>query len=346
MNNHKHDGRAIAPATGKLGVLIVGLNGAVATTFIAGTLSIRRHLAKPIGSLTQLGTIRLGKRHENRFPLIKDLVPLADLKDIIFGGWDIRDEDCYQSAAYAKVLEERDLAPVREELERIRPMRAVFDQNYVKRLSGTWVKEGETKFDLAKQLRRDIVSFKEAHNLSRMVVLWCGSTEIYIAPSDVHSDLTKFEKGMKENNAAISPSMLYAYAAISEGVPYINGAPNLTVDTPALMNYAEAMGVPITGKDFKTGQTLIKTVLAPMLKARMLGLNGWFSSNILGNRDGEVLDDPESFKTKETSKLSVLDGVLQPDFAHVVEHPGVKHAAAGRGLAPQGHAAAMEPLGE
>jgi myo-inositol-1-phosphate synthase len=314
MNNHKHDGRAIAPATGKLGVLIVGLNGAVATTFIAGTLSIRRHLAKPIGSLTQLGTIRLGKRHENRFPLIKDFVPLADLKDIIFGGWDIRDEDCYQSAAYAKVLEERDLAPVREELERIRPMRAVFDQNYVKRLSGTWVKEGETKFDLAKQLRRDIVSFKEAHNLSRMVVLWCGSTEIYIAPSDVHSDLTKFEKGMKENNAAISPSMLYAYAAISEGVPYINGAPNLTVDTPALMNYAEAMGVPITGKDFKTGQTLIKTVLAPMLKARMLGLNGWFSSNILGNRDGEVLDDPESFKTKETSKLSVLDGVLQPDL--------------------------------
>ena len=312
MNNH--NGHAIAPATGKLGVLIVGLNGAVATTFIAGTLSIRRRLAKPIGSLTQLGTIRLGKRHENRFPLIKDFVPLADLKDIVFGGWDIRDENCYQSAAYAKVLEERDLAPVREELESIRPMRAVFDQNYVKRLSGTWVKEGTTKFDLAKQLRQDIVSFKKAHNLSRMVVLWCGSTEIYLAPSDVHSDLAKFEKGMNENHSDISPSMVYAYAAISEGVPYINGAPNLAVDTPALMSYAEAMGVPITGKDFKTGQTLIKTVLAPMLKARMLGLNGWFSSNILGNRDGEVLDDPDSFKTKETSKLSVLDGVLQPDL--------------------------------
>ena len=314
MKNHNHDGCAIAPAKGKLGVLIVGLNGAVATTFIAGTLSIRRHLAKPIGSLTQLGTIRLGKRDENRFPLIKDFVPLADLKDMVFGGWDIRDEDCYQSAVYAKVLEERDLAPVRQELERLRPMRAVFDQNYVKRLSGTWVKEGKTKFDLAKKIRQDIVSFKEAHNLSRMIVLWCGSTEIFIAPSDVHSDLAKFEKGMKENNADISPSMLYAYAAISEGVPYVNGAPNLTVDTPALMGYAEVMGVPITGKDFKTGQTLIKTVLAPMLKARMLGLNGWFSSNILGNRDGEVLDDPESFKTKETSKLSVLDGVLQPDL--------------------------------
>ena len=286
----------------------------MATTFIAGTLSIRRRLAKPIGSLTQLGTIRLGKRHENRFPLIKDFVPLADLKDIVFGGWDIRDENCYQSAAYAKVLEERDLAPVREELENIRPMRAVFDQNYVKRLSGTWVKEGTTKFDLAKQLRQDIVSFKKAHNLSRMVVLWCGSTEIYLAPSDVHSDLAKFEKGMNENHPDISPSMVYAYAAISEGVPDINGAPNLAVDAPALMSYAEAMGVPITGKDFKTGQTLIKTVLAPMLKARMLGLNGWFSSNILGNRDGEVLDDPDSFKTKETSKLSVLDGVLQPDL--------------------------------
>ncbi len=312
MNNR--NGHAVAPAEGRLGVLIVGLNGAVATTFIAGTLAIRRNLAKPIGSLTQLGTIRLGKRHENRFPLIKDFVPLADLKDLVFGGWDIRDEDCYQSAAYAKVLEERDLAPVREELEALRPMRAVFDQRYVKRLHGTWVKEGKTKFDLAKQLQQDILSFKEAHNLSRLVVLWCGSTEIYVAPSDVHSDLTKFEKGMKENHPDISPSMLYAYAAISEGVPYINGAPNLSVDAPALMSYAEAMEVPITGKDFKTGQTLLKTVLAPMLKARMLGLNGWFSSNILGNRDGEVLDDPDSFKTKETSKLSVLDGILQPDL--------------------------------
>ena len=250
MNNHSYNGHAIAPATGKLGVLIVGLNGAVATTFIAGALSIRRHLAKPIGSLTQMGTIRLGKRHENCFPLIKDFVPLAKLEDIVFGGWDIRNEDCYQSAAYAKVLEERDLAPIRKELESIRPMRAVFDQTYVRRLSGTWVKEGKTKFDLAKQLRRDIISFKEEHNLSRMVVLWCGSTEIYIAPSDVHSDLAKFEKGMKENNPNISPSMLYAHAAISEGVPYINGAPNLSVDTPALMSYAEAMGVPIAGKGF------------------------------------------------------------------------------------------------
>ena len=298
----------------KLGVLIVGLNGAVSTTFLAGALSIKKNLAKAIGSLTQMGTIRLGKRVEERFPLIKDFVPLAEIKDLVFGGWDIRNETCYQSAAEAQVLEDKHLNKIKADLEAIKPMQGVFDKKYVKRLEGTWVKQGNTKFDLMEQIRGDIKSFKEAHNLKRLVMIWCGSTEVFIPLNGVHKKLDKFEQAMKNNNSGISPSMLYAYAAIAEGVPYFNGAPNLTVDTPALLEFAKKKGVPVAGKDFKTGQTLIKTVIAPMLKARMLGLNGWFSSNILGNRDGEVLDDPGSFKTKEESKLSVLDGILQPEI--------------------------------
>jgi myo-inositol-1-phosphate synthase len=304
----------IKPASGKLGVLIPGINGAVATTIIAGTLEVRKGLAKPIGSLTQMGTLRIGKRKDNQFPLIRSFVPLADLKDIVFGGWDIRDEDCLTSARYAKVLEEKDIAPISDELKKIRPMKAVFDQTYVKRLEGTWVKSGKTKYDLAMQLREDIGKFKNENHLDRVVVLWCGSTETFIPLNPVHQNIKSFEQAMKDNHEAIAPSMLYAYAAISEHVPYINGAPNLANDVPALTGLATENNVPICGKDFKTGQTLIKTVLAPMLKARMLGLNGWFSTNILGNRDGEVLDDPGSFKTKEESKLSVIGTILQPEL--------------------------------
>ncbi|MGE5403136.1 MAG: inositol-3-phosphate synthase [Ignavibacteriales bacterium] len=299
---------------GKLGVLIVGINGAVATTFLAGVMAIRKGLAKPIGSLTQMGTIRLGHRNEARFPKIKDFVPLADLKDLVFGGWDIRNENCYESAKTANVLEEKDLLKVKDELQGIRSMPGVFEKKYVKRLNGTWIKTGPNKHDLMEQLRDDIRTFKAAQGVDRMVVIWCGSTEVFIPVNGAHKKLEIFEEAMKSNNSNIAPSMLYAYAAIAEGVPFINGAPNLTVDTPALMEFAEKKGVPVGGKDFKTGQTLIKTVIAPMLKARMLGLNGWFSSNILGNRDGEVLDDPGSFKTKEESKLSVLEGILQPEL--------------------------------
>lgn len=304
----------ISKPEGKLGVLIVGINGAVATTFLAGVMAIKKGQAKPIGSLTQMGTIRLGSRNEERFPKIKDFVPLAQLNDLIFSGWDIRNENCYESAKIARVLEDSDLLKVKDELESIRSMPGVFDQKYVKRLNGTWIKNGKTKFDLMEQLRDDIRSFREAHNLERLVMIWCGSTEVYIPVNGIHRKLETFEDGMKKNHPGIAPSMLYAYAAIAEGVPFINGAPNLTVDTPALMEFAKIKGLPVAGKDFKTGQTLIKTVIAPMLKARMLGLNGWFSSNILGNRDGEVLDDPGSFKTKEESKLSVLEGILQPEL--------------------------------
>ncbi len=300
--------------SGKLGVLIVGLNGAVSTTFLAGTLAIRKGMAEPIGSLTQMATIRIGKRHENNFPLIKTFVPLAHLDDLVFGGWDIRNESCYQSAIEAKVLEDRDLARVRGELEQIRPMPGVFEQRFVTRLRGTWVKTARTKFDLMEMLRDDIRTFKAAHSVERLVIIWCGSTEIYLPISEIHRDWSRFERGMQENHPDISPSMLYAYAAIAEGVPFINGAPNLSVNVPVLTELAAENGVPVAGKDFKTGQTMLKTVIAPMLKARMLGLRGWFSSNILGNRDGEVLDDPNSFKTKEESKLSVLDGILQPEL--------------------------------
>jgi myo-inositol-1-phosphate synthase len=304
----------IEKAKGKLGVLVVGINGAVATTFLAGVMAVRRGLAKPVGSLTQMGTIRLGKRTERRSPFIKNFIDLAKLNDLVFGGWDIRDENCYDSAITAGVLQKDHLDMLKKELEGIKPMKAVFDQFYVKRLKGSYVKKGKTKFELAEQLREDIRSFKEKNKVDRCVVIWCGSTEIFISPGPVHKSLKKLEEAMKNNHPDIAPSMLYAYAALKEGVPFANGAPNLTVDIPAMMDLAKQQGLPISGKDFKTGQTLLKTVIAPMLKARLIGLSGWFSSNILGNRDGEVLDDPESFKTKEESKLSVLDGILQPDL--------------------------------
>ncbi len=299
---------------GKLGVLIVGLNGAVSTTFLAGVMAVRKGLAMPIGSLTQMGTIRLGRRTDKKSPLVKNFLPLAKLDDLVFGGWDIRNENCYQSAVHAGVLDLEHLDAVRDELEDLKPMKAVFDQFYVKRLKGTHVKKGKTKFELMEQLREDIRSFKTSNNLDRCIMVWCGSTEIFIKSGGVHKNLKNFEKAMKQNHVDIAPSMLYAYAALQEGVPFANGAPNLTVDAPALVELSKKNGLPICGKDFKTGQTLVKTVIAPMLKARMIGLNGWFSSNILGNRDGEVLDDPESFKTKEESKLSVLEGILQPEL--------------------------------
>ncbi len=299
---------------GKLGILLVGLNGAVSTTFVAGVLAVRKGLAKPIGSLTQMGTIRLGKRTEHRFPLIKDFVPLADLMDLVFGGWDIRNENCYESALRAGVLDTAHLEPIKEKLKALRPMKGVFDQHYVRRLSETYVKNGKNKFELAEQIREDIRAFKKKNKVDRLVMIWCGSTEIYLEESSVHRTLEKFEESMKKNHRDISPSMLYAYAALMEGIPFANGAPHLCVDTPALVQLAKRNAVQIAGKDFKTGQTLVKTVIAPMLKARLLGLKGWFSTNILGNLDGEVLDDPASFKSKEVSKLGVLEYILQPDL--------------------------------
>ncbi len=306
-------GAEIKEPVGKLGVLLPGL-GAVATTFIAGTSLVRKGLALPIGSLTQMGTIRLGKRMEKRFPKIKEFVPLADLNDLVFDGWDIFEDNAYESALKAGVLKKEHLDLVRDELEQIKPMKAVFDKKYVKKLDGPNVKKAKNKFELAEMLREDIRNFKEKNNCDRLVMIWCGSTEVYMEPSEIHQTLEKFEEAMKKNDDAIAPSMIYAYAAIAEGVPYANGAPNLSADIPALIKFAKEMNVPIAGKDFKTGQTLVKTVIAPMLKARMLGLTGWFSVNILGNRDGEVLDDSESFKTKEVSKLGVLEYILQPEL--------------------------------
>jgi myo-inositol-1-phosphate synthase len=315
----------IKKAEGKLGILLPGL-GAVATTMIAGTIAVRKGLSKPIGSLTQMGTIRLGKRTDKRIPSIKEFVPLTELTDIVFGGWDIFEDNAYEAAMKAGVLDKDLLNAIRPELEKITPMKAVFDQQYVKRLNGRHVKSGKTKMELADQLRQDIRDFKQKNGCSRLVMVWCGSTEIFIKPSDVHSSLEKLEKGLRENDPNIPSSMIYAYAAIQEGVPYANGAPNLSADIPALIELADKNRVPICGKDFKTGQTLMKTILAPGFKARLLGLQGWYSTNILGNRDGEVLDDPESFKTKEESKLSVLEHILQPElypdlydkFSHVV----------------------------
>ena len=304
----------LKPANGKLGVLVVGVGGAVATTFIAGTLIARKGLGTPVGSTTQLATMRLGKREENRFPKIKDAVPLAELNDIVFGGWDLFKDDAYKAAKHAEVLTDEDLNKVKDELAAIKPMKAVFDQNFVKRLHGTWVKQAPTKWDLMEQVREDIREFKKANNCDRIVMIWCGSTEVFTPLGEIHKSLATLEKAMKESHADIAPSNLYAYAAVSEGVAYINGAPNHTVDIPAMWELAAAKQVPICGKDFKTGQTMLKTVLSPMLKTRMLGLSGWFSTNILGNRDGEVLDDPGSFKTKEESKLSVIDNILQPDL--------------------------------
>jgi myo-inositol-1-phosphate synthase len=315
----------IRPATGKLGILTPGL-GAVATTFMAGVESIRRGLSKPIGSLTQMATIRLGKRTEKRAPLIKEFVPLAELDDLVFGAWDPIADDALTAACKAGVLEQRHIEPLADFLREIKPMPAVFDNRYVTRIHGENVKRGKTKRDLAEQLRQDIRDFKSKNRLDRVVAVWCASTETYIKSGPQHATIEQFEKAMERNDDAIAPSMLYAWACIMEGVPYANGAPNLAVDTPALMQLAIDRGVPISGKDFKTGQTWMKTVIAPGLKARMLGLAGWYSTNILGNRDGEVLDDPASFKTKEESKLSVLHTVLQPevypdlykDFSHVV----------------------------
>ncbi|MGH9482553.1 MAG: inositol-3-phosphate synthase, partial [Terriglobales bacterium] len=321
----KPSSSAIAPAKGKLGVLIPGL-GAVSTTFIAGVEAVRRGWAKPIGSLTQMATIRLGKRTDKRSPLIKEFLPLAGLNDLVFGGWDIYQDDCFQAASKARVLDKDLLAQVQPLLASIKPMPAVFDRNYVKRLDGPNVKKAATKWELAQLLRQDIRNFQKQTRCARMVMIWCGSTEAYRAPGAVHATLKAFEAGLKANHPDIAPSMIYAYAALQEGVPYGNGAPNLTTDTGALLALSKQKRAPICGKDFKTGQTLLKTILAPGLKARMLGLTGWFSTNILGNRDGEVLDDPESFRTKEESKLSVLEHILQPhlypdlyrDFYHKV----------------------------
>jgi len=315
----------IAPAKGKLGVLLVGL-GAVSTTFIAGVEAIKKGIAEPVGSLTQMGTIRLGKRTDNRVPLIKDFVPLAKLEDLVFGAWDIFPDSAFEAATHAGVLEKDLLAQVRTPLQKIKPMKAVFDQSYVKRLQGTNVKEGATKMDLAEQLMEDIANWRKQSKVDRVVMIWAASTEIFLKPHAVHKTLESFEKAMRENHKAIAPSMIYAYAALKSGIPFANGAPNLTVDVTALRKLAETNQLPICGKDFKTGQTLMKTIIAPGLKSRMLGLHGWYSTNILGNRDGEVLDDPDSFKTKEESKLSVLEYILQPDvypslykdFSHVV----------------------------
>ncbi len=299
---------------GKLGVLIPGLDGAVSTTFMAGVELIRRGYKKPYGSLTQMQTIRLGKRTEKRTPLIKDFVPLADLDNLVFGGWDIFDMSAYEGAKKAGVLKLEDLNLVKDFMESIHPMKAVFNKYYVKKLDGTHVKNWGNKMELAEELMEDIKEFKRENNVDRLVMVWAASTEIYIPPSEVHLSLENFERGLEESHKDISPSMIYAYAALKSGVPFINGAPGLTVDFPAMYELAEKNRVPIAGKDFKTGQTLMKTIIAPGLKARMIGIEGWFSTNILGNRDGEVLDDPESFKSKETSKLSVLETILQPEL--------------------------------
>lgn len=301
----------IEPAQGKLGILIVGVGGAVSTTLISGVLSVRKGLSQPVGSITQMATIKMQNGKE--MP-IKDIVPIADLKDIVFGGWDIFPENAYQAAVYAEVLKAKDLEPIRTELESITPMKAAFDHNYAKRLNGTFIKDTQTRWDMVEQLRADIRNFKEQNQCDRIVVLWAASTEIFIAPSAEHQSLQALEKAMKENNTAvIPPSMCYAYAAIAEGCPFIMGAPNLCVDIPAIWEFSEKMNVPIAGKDFKSGQTRMKTVLAPMFKTRMLGVSGWFSTNILGNRDGEVLDQPENFKTKEVSKLSVIEQIFEPE---------------------------------
>ncbi len=305
-------GVKIDEPAGKLGVLLVGL-GAVSTTFIAGVEAIKKGIGKPIGSLTQMGTVRLGKRTESRIPRIIDFVPLARLEDMVFGAWDLFEDDALAAAREAGVLENDLLRQLEPELSAIRPMKAIFDKRYVKKLDGTHVKQGATKWHLAQQLIEEIRRFQQDNSIARSVMVWCGSTEIFIRPGQVHQSLESLEAGLKSNDEDIPSSMIYAYAALKLGIPYANGAPNLTVDVPAFAELARERRVAICGKDFKTGQTLMKTILAPGLKARLIGLEGWFSTNILGNRDGEVLDDPESFKTKEESKLSVLEHILQPE---------------------------------
>jgi myo-inositol-1-phosphate synthase len=310
---NRSGGFNIQPAKGKLGVMIPGM-GAVATTFVAGVEAVRKGIAHPIGSLTQMGTIRLGKRTDGRSPKIKEFLPLASLNDLVFTGWDIFEDDMYSAAAKAGVLDRELLSQVRPRLEAIKPMKAVFDHNYVKKIDGPNVKRGKNKMELAEQLRQDIRDFKKSSGASRLITIWCASTETFIEPSAAHQSVKALEKGMKENDENIAPSMVYAYASLMEGVPFANGAPNLTVDVPAMLELSRKNEAPICGKDFKTGQTLIKTVLAPAFKARLLGLSGWYSTNILGNRDGEVLDDPGSFKTKEESKLGALEHILQPSI--------------------------------
>ncbi len=300
-------------AQGKLGVLVVGVGGAVASTFIAGTLAARKGLTKPIGSMTQLSHIKLKRDGKIVNEKLNDVVPLTQLNDIVFGGWDIFPENVYEAALHAEVLLAKDVYGIREEMQAIRPMKGVFDQNYVKRLNGTWIKTGTTRWELMEQVREDIRSFKKENGCDRVVVLWAGSTEIFQKESAAHQSLEALEAAMKVNDTEVAPSVCYAFAALMEGVPYINGAPNLTVDFPAMDELAAKTGVAFCGKDFKTGQTLLKTVLAPMFKTRMLGLDGWFSTNILGNRDGEVLDEPSNFKTKEESKLSVIESILVAD---------------------------------
>jgi len=303
----------ISEPTGKLGVMLVGL-GAVSTTLIAGVEALKLGQAKPFGSLTQMGTIRLGRRTERRTPLIKDFVPLADINDLAFGAWDIFPDDAFVAASKAAVLDQGLLKNLERQLRAIKPMKAVFEQKWVKRLSGTHVKVGRNKKDLANQLVDDIKQFKNVTRASRLVMIWCGSTEAHTIVKPEHQTVSAFEKALEDNSPEISPSMIYAYASLSCGVPFANAAPNLCSDTPALVEMARIKGVPVAGKDLKTGQTLMKTIIAPGFKARMLGLRGWYSTNILGNRDGEVLDDPESFKTKEESKLGVLQYILQPDL--------------------------------
>ncbi|MCB9338826.1 MAG: inositol-3-phosphate synthase [Lewinellaceae bacterium] len=297
---------------GKLGILVPGM-GAVASTFMAGVIAVNKGISLPIGSVTQMGRIRLGKRTENRNPLIKDFAPLAQLGDIVFGGWDIFEDNMYESATNAKVLDKSLIDQIKPELEAIKPMKAVFDKTYVKNIDGPNVKMGKSKMELAEAVMEDIRQFKEKNGCDRLVMVWCGSTEVYTQASDVHSSIEKLEEGLRNSDPNIPPSMIYAYAAVKMGIPYANGAPNLSADVPAMVDLAKQTKTPICGKDFKTGQTLMKTILAPGLKARSLGIRGWFSTNILGNRDGEVLDDPDSFKTKEVSKLGVLEQILQPE---------------------------------
>jgi myo-inositol-1-phosphate synthase len=303
----------IAGTKGKIGVLIPGIGGAVSTTFIAGLEAVKQGLAKPFGSLTQMGTIRLGKRDEPRVPMIKDFINLASLRDLMFCGWDVYGDTCYDGAIKAGVLERSLIESVKYPLQQLKPLPAVFRKEFVKNLDGTNIKPQKKHLDLVEALKDDMRSFKKRNDIDRCIMIWCASTETYLAPQDVHSSIAKFEKGLKKNDPAISPSMIYAYAAITSGIPYINGSPSLSVDIPAMVQLAKKYEVPISGKDFKTGQTLMKPILAPGLKARLLGLEGWYSTNILGNRDGAVLDDAGSFKTKEESKLSVLKQILQPD---------------------------------
>ena len=309
----RHGNQEIQPAKGKLGIMIPGM-GAVATTFVAGVEAVRKGIAKPIGSVTQMATIRLGKRTDGRSPKIKEFVPLAVLDDLVFTGWDLFEDDMYAAASKAGVLEKSLLDQIKPFMSSVKPRKAVFDRNYVKKLDGPNVKKGKNKMELAEQLRDDIREFKKSSGATRLVTIWCGSTEVFLEPTEAHQSVKAFEKALTQNDEVIAPSMIYAYASLMEGVPFANGAPNLTVDIPALHELSRKNDAPICGKDFKTGQTLIKTILAPGFKARMLGLAGWFSTNILGNRDGEVLEDPGSFKTKEESKLSVLEHILQPEL--------------------------------